>query len=115
MDLRIVLGIIIVAAVLIYNKPFGSLWIVKKRCTATAEGHYVYPEVMYRTNGVGGGDSYLIPVYEYAVNDKLHLAMIEGMQQLYDVFPLNVEVKYNPSDPEVCFVNGKRGTIIGKK
>ena len=66
-------------------------------------------------HGVGDGVIYLIPVYEYSVDDKLHLAMIEGMQQLYEVFPLEVEVKYNPSDPEVCFVNGKRGTIVGKK
>ena len=82
MSFRLLLGVIIVAAILIYNKPFGSLGFVKKRCTATAAGHYVYAEGMYRSNGV---------------------------------FPLEVEVKYNPSDPEVCFVNGKRGTIVGKK
>ncbi|MBO4627593.1 MAG: NUDIX domain-containing protein [Lachnospiraceae bacterium] len=37
------------------------------------------------------------------------------MAQSYNVFPLEVEVQYNPADPEVCFINGKRGTHIKGK
>ena len=110
-----VLCAIIAIALIIYYRPFGSLWVVQKRCTATVAGHYVYTEGYYVSQGPGTGESLLVPVYEYTVDGKLYLTIVEGMEQRYNVFPLEVEVKYNPSNPEVCFINDKRGKIIKKK
>ncbi len=116
MDVKIVvLCVVVVAALLIYYRPLGSLWFVKKKCTGTVEGHYVYTEGYWRSNGVGGGESMLVPAYEYTVGEKLYMVTVEGMEQTYNVFPLEVEVKYNPANPEVCFVNGKRGMIVKKR
>ena len=116
MDFKIVLIIIVVVvAFAIYYKPLGSLWFIKKGCSATAPGTFVYWEGAYRANQPGTGVITMIPVYEYKVDDKVYLAMIEGMEQAYEVFPLNVDVKYNPVNPEVCFINGKRGTILKGK
>ena len=63
----------------------------------------------------GTGELLSVPVYEYTVGDKTYMTIIEGMTQRYNVFPLKVEVLYNPSSPEVCFINGKRGKAINKK
>lgn len=106
---------VVVAAVLIYYKPLGSLWFVRKKCTGTVAGHYVYTEGYYRSNGPGGGEVLQVPAYEYTVDDKLYLVTVEGMEQSYNVFPLEVEVKYNPADPEVSFINGKRSRIVKRR
>ena len=116
MDAKFLLiGAVVVGALLVYYKPLRSLWLVKKRCSATVQGNYVYSEGYYRSMRGGAGETLMIPVYEYSVDGKLYLAMIEGMMQAYNVFPLKVEVQYNPADPEVCFVEGKRGTILKRK
>ncbi|MBO4324745.1 MAG: hypothetical protein J5845_05040 [Lachnospiraceae bacterium] len=116
MDARIwIIVAVIAAAAIIYYKPFGSLNIVKKKCAATVTGKYVYSEGYYRANSPGTGVTYMVPVYEYTVDGMLYMTIVEGMQQSYNVFPLEVEVKYNPSEPEVCFIEGKRGKIIKKK
>lgn len=116
MDARIILvGVVVAVAFLGYYKPFRSLGVVKKRCSATVPGRYVYWEGVYKANSPGTGEITMIPVYEYKVGEKVYLAMVEGMEQAYEVFPLDVEVQYNPKDPEVCFINGKRGTIMKGK
>ncbi len=116
MGIRALIIIAVLAiAFIAYYRPFGSLWVVKNKCSATVPGHYVYSEGYYRSNGPGEGMTYMVPVYEYTVNDKLYLTIVEGMEQSYNVFPLEVEVQYNPAHPEVCFIEGKRGKIIKKK
>ena len=114
MRLAVVIGIVLVACIL-YYRPFGSLWFVKNKCSATAPGHYVYCEGYYTAQMPGNGKINLVPVYEYTVDNKLYMTIVEGMEQSYDVFPLEVEVKYNPNDSEMCFINGKRGKIVTKK
>ena len=111
----ILIGAAVVAAILIYYRPFGSLFIVKNKCTASAEGRFVYWEGYYQADMPGTGELLSVPVYEYTVGDKTYMTIIEGMTQRYNVFPLKVEVLYNPSSPEVCFINGKRGKVINKK
>ena len=116
MDTRIlILAAVLVAAALIYFRPFSGLGIVRKKCTATVPGHYVYSEGYYEAQDFGSGVTYMVPVYEYTVNDKPYLIIIEGMKQSYNVFPLEVEVQYNPANPEVSFIDGMRGKIIKKK
>ena len=105
----------VVAAAIIYFRPYASMWLVRRKCTASVGGHYVYTEWFYQAQGIGGGHSTALPAYEYTVDGKLYLTLIEGMEQDYNVFPLDVEVKYNPSNPEVCFIEGKRGTAIKGK
>lgn len=116
MGVRLLLiSLVIVAAVLIYYRPLGSLYIVKKKCTATVEGNFVYWEGYYRADSPGTGELLSVPVYEYTVGDKTYMTIVEGMTQRYNVFPLKVEVQYNPANPEICFINGKRGKAINKK
>lgn len=110
-----ILIIVVVVAVIIYYRPFASLWLVKKKCTATVEGRYVYSEGYYRANRFGAGETLMVPVYEYTVDGKLYMAIFEGLMQSYNVFPPKAEIKYDPADPEVCFNNGKRGMIIKGK
>ncbi len=116
MGLRIlIICLVVTAAILIYYRPLGSLFIVKKKCTATVEGSFVYWEGYYRANSPGTGELLSVPVYEYTVDGKTYMTIVEGMTQRYNVFPLKVEVQYNPADPEVCFINGRRGKAINKK
>ena len=116
MDTKLLILLIVIAvALIIYYRPFGSTLTVRKRCMATVPGHYVYSEGYYKSQGIGGGVTYMVPVYEYTVNDNLYMTIVEGMEQSYNVFPLDVEVKYNPKNPGVCFIEDKRGKVIKKK
>lgn len=116
MDTRIwIIAVVLVIAALIYFRPLSSLWVVRRKCTSTVPGHYVYSEGYYESQGPGTGMTLMVPVYEYTVEGKLYMTIIEGMKQSYNVFPLEVEVKYDPANPEVSFIDGKRGKIIKKK
>ncbi|MBR5713155.1 MAG: hypothetical protein IKX54_06120 [Lachnospiraceae bacterium] len=116
MDVRVlIVGGVILLGVIIYYRPFASMWLVRRKCTETVAGKFVYAEWYCKPDGRGGGETTKVPAYEYTVDDKLYMVIVEGMEQAYDVFPLNVEVKYNPANPEVSFVNGKRGKIIKRK
>lgn len=110
----LIVTVVVAAAFLMYYRPLGSLWIVKKKCSATVPGSFVYYEGYYRADSPGTGELLSVPVYEYTVDGILYMTIVEGMQQRYNVFPLKVEVQYNPSDPEVCFINGKRGRFLQK-
>ncbi|MBR6020180.1 MAG: hypothetical protein IK055_08200, partial [Lachnospiraceae bacterium] len=47
----------VVAAAIIYFRPYASMWLVRRKCTASVGGHYVYTEWFYQAQGIGGGHS----------------------------------------------------------
>ncbi|MBO4696556.1 MAG: hypothetical protein J5643_04630 [Lachnospiraceae bacterium] len=92
---------------------------LKKKCTASTTGKYVFYEKDARVQverhlGAGVATSLITPVYEYNVDGQPYFAEIEGMAQTNDRFQEEVIVNYNPKNPKLCFVDGKRGVIRSK-
>ena len=99
-----------VVALIVVGKKIYDRFCLEKRCTGVASGHYLYPEWTGKLNG-RSVETRWNPVYEYTVGDKVYMVELEILYDTNEFGGADVEVRYLPSDPEVCFVNGSRGMI----
>ncbi|MBO4323946.1 MAG: hypothetical protein J5845_00925 [Lachnospiraceae bacterium] len=112
-------GIAIVAVLgCLYALKHWSFPWLKKRCTASTPGRYIFYEkdsrVQVERHLMGVTASIITPVYEYNVDGQPYFAEIVGMVQTNGQFQEEVVVNYDPKNPKLCFVNGKRGVIRSK-
>lgn len=81
------------------------------RCTGITGAHFLYPV----WKGELSGRVVLAqwnPVFEYCVDNTIYTVELE-IYARSDKFPHSeIEVKYLPDDPQVCFINGNRGKIV---
>ena len=102
------------AAVMFTSGKAGYTRFLQMRCKGTVTGHYLYLEKRLRVIGRYVEPCWN-PVYEYRVGKTVYKTEVELMSKTDKIDAVDVEVKYLPSDPEVCFVNGLRGRIRGRK
>lgn len=82
------------------------------RCTGTVTGHYLYSEWKGKISGSRVVEGCWNPVCEYSVDNIVYMVELEVLAP-NDRFEVDaVEVKYLPSDPGVCFVDGTRGKLL---
>ena len=112
--MRLFIAGIIVLAILIYLIHFISNLSKEKKCTEIARGQYLYSNQYVDTRGFGRCVGYWYPVYEFAVEDKSF--EIEVPKTLTNPLPdrKEVEVRYDPDDPGICFIGTYRGKVVAK-
>ena len=102
------------AAIMFTSGKAGCTKLLQMRCKGCTTGRYLYTEKRWRVYG-----RYLEPcwnpVYEYCVGQDVYKVEAEVMSPTDKLDDGSVEVKYLPSDPEVCFINGLRGRICRQK
>lgn len=101
-------------AVLLSSGKAGYTRFLQMRCKGTVTGHYLYSEKRLCVIGRYVEPCWN-PVYEYRVGKTVYKAEIELMSKTDKIDEADAEVKYLPTDPSVCFVNGLRGRIRGRK
>jgi hypothetical protein len=102
------------AAVMFSSGKAGYTKLLQMRCKGCAVGHYLYPEKRLRVIGRYAEPCWN-PVYEYTVGKTVYRVEAEVMSPTDRIDEGDVEVKYLPSDPEICFINGQRGRIRSRK
>lgn len=86
---------------------------LEDKCTGTVTAHYLYGEWVADFDGrfvQGRWD----PVFEYKVDDTVYLTELEIMAPTNQFEVDEVEVKYLPANPEICFIKGIRGRLRSK-
>lgn len=110
-------GVVVLGGAFYAGKHWSLPWL-KRKCTATTKGYYVFYEkdsrVQVERHLMGVTASIITPVYEYNVDGQPYFAEIVGMVQTNNRFQEEVIVNYDPKNPKLCFVNGKRGVIRSK-
>ncbi len=84
----------------------------RKKCSGKTTGKISYMNDRMVISGRYGNTVQKVPVYEFKVDGKAYLAEIELVNP--GSFPGEVEVKYDPADPNVCYIMGMRGTMQWK-
>ena len=112
--MRLFIAGVIALAILIYLVQFIYNLSVEKKCTGIASGYYLYSNQYVDTRGFGRCVGYWYPVYEFSAGEKSF--EVEVPKTLTNSNPdrKEVEVRYNPSDPRICFVDAYRGKIVSK-
>ncbi len=91
---------------------------VKSRCTACADGKLVDTDSSAEGTGgsIGGAVYYAIyfPIYEYVVDGIAYWAKIDRKSPNPVGFEENVQVKYDPGNPEICFIDGLQGKVVSR-
>ena len=67
---------------------------------------------MYSNGSISFRQAVSYPVYEYRVNDKLYLAEHDYMMTNVAASFQKVEIQYDPQNPEISFIDGKRTRIL---
>lgn len=84
------------------------------KCTGITYAHFLYPvwkgELCGRTVRAQWN-----PVFEYCVNNKIFTVELEIYAHSNKFPNSEIEVKYLPDDPQVCFINGNRGKIVNAR
>ena len=102
------------AAIMFSSGKAGYTIFLQMRCKGTVAGRYLYLEKRLRVFGRYVEPCWN-PVYEYCVGKTVYKIEVELMSKTDKIDAVDVDVKYLPSEPEVCFVNGIRGIIRGRK
>ncbi|MBQ6660322.1 MAG: hypothetical protein IJM57_02700 [Lachnospiraceae bacterium] len=87
---------------------------LQMRCKESVTGRYLYPEKRLRVIGRYVEPCWN-PVYEYCVGKAVYKVEVEIMSPNDRIKDVNVEVRYLPSDPGICFIDGIRGRIRSRK
>lgn len=101
------------AIIMFSSGKAGCTLLMQMRCKGRATGRYLYTEKRYRVFGRYVEPCWN-PVYEYCVGQVVYKVEAEVMSPTDRIEDSSVEVKYFPSDPEICFINGLRGRIRGR-
>ena len=112
--MRLFIAGIIALTVITYLVRFISDITREKKCTATTSGLFLYSNQYVDTRGFGRCVSYWYPVYEFMVNNETF--DVEISKKMTNSYPdrKEVEVRYNPSDPMICFIETYRGKVVSK-
>ncbi|MCR4625112.1 MAG: hypothetical protein K5795_03965 [Lachnospiraceae bacterium] len=106
-----ILIIAIVACILLFVLKFFYRSHLYDKCTGTTIGHYLYSEWKGKLNG-RMVESCWDPVCEYCVDDTVYIVELEIMAPSNKFDIDEIEVKYLPSNPEVCFISNTRGKLL---
>ena len=85
----------------------------KKKCTGTATGYFAYSDCVESPNPQKMR-SLWVPVYEFTVGDMKYLVRSGKGGPGERSFPIEAEIRYDTSNPELCFVNGAKSKLISK-
>lgn len=88
--------------------------LLKKKSKEHTTARFQYPEKRHRIYGRYAEPRWN-PVYEYCVGQVVYKVEADVMSPTKQLDESDVEVKYLPSNPEICFINGSRGRILGKR
>lgn len=102
------------AVIMFFTGKEGCTKLLQMRCKGRTAGRYLYPEKRLRVIGRYAEPCWN-PVYEYCVGQVVYTVEAEVMSSTDRLDDSSVEVKYLPSDPEICFINDMRGRIRGRK
>lgn len=102
------------AAVMFFAGKEGYTVFLQMRCKGSVTGRFLYLEKRMRVFGRYVEPCWN-PVYEYCVGKATYKVEVEAMYPTDRIEEVNVEVTYLPSNPEICFVNGLKGRIRGRK
>jgi len=106
--------IVIVAFILFFVLKLLYRSHLYEKCTGTTTGHYLYCEWRGKLNG-RVMEARWDPVCEYCVDDIVYVVELEVMSTSKKFDIDEVEVKYLPSNPEVCFISNTRGKLINMR
>ena len=101
-------------ALIVVSKNLYDRFGLVKRCTGVVPGHFLYPEWGGKLNG-RSVEGCWDPVYEYKVGNVVYTVELDILYNTNEFGAADVEVRYLPSDPGVCYINGTRGRIRSKK
>ena len=101
-------------ALIVFLKSLYDRLCLEKRCTSVVPGHFLYPEWRGKLNG-RSVEGCWDPVYEYTVDNVVYMVELDIMYNTNEFGGADVEVRYLPTDPGVCYINGTRGRIRSKK
>ena len=104
--------IVIVAIILFFALKLFYRSHLYEKCTGTVTGHYLYSEWKGNLNG-RVVEARWDPVCEYCVDDTVYTVELEVMATSNKFDIDEVEVRYLPSNPEVCFISNTRGKLLG--
>ncbi|MCR5768220.1 MAG: hypothetical protein K6G45_07010 [Lachnospiraceae bacterium] len=105
----IIAGLAIVMIIFIY-KVF-NYFRMQAKCTGTTMARFLYPVWKGELCGRQVRAQWN-PVFEYCVDDTLYTVELP-IYASNEKFPkADIEVKYLPDKPKVCFINGERGKIL---
>ncbi|MCR5728630.1 MAG: DUF3592 domain-containing protein [Lachnospiraceae bacterium] len=90
----------------------------KLKCNSVTQGKLIGNDVQYTSSG-GQPGSYIFyaiyyPIYEYEVNGEAYQIQLSKYSKNVSSFDENVDVYYNPEDPEICFIKDVKGKIVSK-
>ncbi|SCY71527.1 hypothetical protein SAMN02910292_02602 [Lachnospiraceae bacterium XBB2008] len=112
MNIRILILIILVAALVIHLVRMYLDRRAKLACTEKTTGYFKYSNEKY--GGANKYSKYWNPVYEYSVGNKVYLVEFPRDGKSSTAFSTETEIIYNAQDPEICFALGVRGKIISR-
>ncbi len=111
--MRLVFLCILIAVVFLYILRFALDEKNKKKCTGTSTGRFMYSDCVESPNPQNMR-SLWVPVYEFTVGDMKYLVRSGKGGPEEKSFPIEAEVRYDTSNPELCFVNGAKSKLISK-
>lgn len=109
MDIFLIIAIVVFLLYFAFKFFYRSS--IYSRCTGTVTGHYVYCEWKGKLNG-RWVEACWDPVCEYCVDDTVYVVELEIMAPSNKFDIDEVEVRYLPSNPEVCFIGSTRGKLL---
>ena len=103
--------VFLAVAVKVAQKLFDTYLYIKS--VNTVEGRLAYTnDTIMPVGRTAQRVSY--PIYRYHVNDVDYFIELNKPERHAGMFPLEVEVRYYPLDPEVSFIFGRRGRLVSK-
>ena len=91
---------------------------IRSKCKTNAEGRLIGTDDNFMGMGGAPGTSHYYaiyyPIYEYIVDGIAYWAQLKKYSRNATAFSKNVNVLYNPEDPEKCFINNIPGHIISR-
>ena len=105
----------VLAIIMLFVRAISQSF-VKSQCTASTEGKLTDVDSSAKATGGSLGSAIYtaiyFPIYEYVVDGMAYWAQLDTPRPNPVAFEKNVKVLYNPSKPEICYIDGQRGKIV---
>ena len=102
---------------ILLEKVFNKLSI-RSKCKNSTDGKLIGMDDSFMGMGGSPGSSHYYaiyyPIYEYIVDGIAYWAQLKKYNRNPTTFVKNVNVLYDPEDPEKCFINNVQGYIISR-
>ena len=112
MNIRVLILLILIAALVIHLVRMYLDHRAKLACTEKTTGYYKYSNEKF--GGANRYSMYWNPVYEFSAGNKVFLVELPKNGRNWDSFPVETEILYNAKNPEICFGLDERGKIISR-